>query len=243
MSIKSFVLLFVALFGVTSFTSAETSDNLNNSNRLKIKAQAVKGHRPLTNYTEARTYLMTRVHIQNENNSFFVRDVYCGQIIKLKSQSDMPSHDIINTEHTWPQSRFSNRADKTQQKSDLHHLYPTNSKANSMRANHVFTEVKDAGSIFQGCPESKLGTIEATGSLGFEPPEEHKGNVARALFYFSVRYDIEIPDHEETILRQWHNSDPIDETEFRRNNSIEKIQGNRNPFIDEPELADQIANF
>lgn len=45
------------------------------------------------------------------------------------------------------------------------------------------------------------------------------------------------------FLRMWNNIDPVDENERRRNDIVEKEQGNRNPFIDDPGLADLITNF
>jgi len=44
-----------------------------------------------------------------------------------------------------------------------------------------------------------------------------------------------------SVLLEWHEEDPVDAREIRRNNIIfEDYQGNRNPFIDHPEFADMI---
>ncbi len=48
---------------------------------------------------------------------------------------------------------------------------------------------------------------------------------------------------EESFLRKWHEQDPVDDKELARNSAIQEIQNNRNPFIDEPQLVDQINNF
>ena len=77
----------------------------------------------------------------------------------------------------------------------------------------------------------------------FEPPQRHKGNVARALFYFSVRYRLAISATQEAHLRAWHRKDPVDESEKNRNDLVQEIQGNRNPFIDFPHLVDSIDDF
>jgi deoxyribonuclease I len=77
----------------------------------------------------------------------------------------------------------------------------------------------------------------------FEPPAEHRGNAARAIFYMSVRYDKELPEKLEATLRQWHRDDPVDAAEIERCDEIERLQGNRNLFIDRPELVDLIADF
>jgi deoxyribonuclease-1 len=52
-----------------------------------------------------------------------------------------------------------------------------------------------------------------------------------------------IDKNEEEFLRQWDKADPIDQEEKDLNESIYAIQGNRNPFIDIPNLADNIDRF
>ena len=49
-----------------------------------------------------------------------------------------------------------------------------------------------------------------------------------------------ISDLEEFYLRKWHQEDPVDAEEISRNDRVEKAQGNRNPFIDNPRLATRI---
>ena len=63
------------------------------------------------------------------------------------------------------------------------------------------------------------------------------------MFYFSVRYNMDISSSVERTLKKWHELDPVDEAEMKRNQEIYLIQGNRNPFIDFPELASRISNF
>ena len=77
----------------------------------------------------------------------------------------------------------------------------------------------------------------------FEPRDEVKGDVARILFYLMIRYN-EADSYKLTtvatsveMLLRWNEADPVDSWEMNRNNVIEGIQGNRNPFIDHPELA------
>tara|TARA_Y100000385_G_C12769745_1_gene498765 strand:+ start:106 stop:387 length:282 start_codon:yes stop_codon:yes gene_type:complete len=77
----------------------------------------------------------------------------------------------------------------------------------------------------------------------FEPVDIHKGNVARAMFYFSIRYKKNLSKEQETLFRSWNTQDPVDTQEQLRNDRIEKIQGNRNPFIDNDALVEQIESF
>ncbi|WP_413943521.1 endonuclease I family protein [Bdellovibrio sp. HCB-162] len=202
-------------------------------------------------YNGARVYLMGKFYLHdNGGGNYSVTDVYCDN---EKTAADfrggnapapnrIPDSNVINVEHTWPQSRFSGKFDKGTQKADLHHLFPTDSKLNSVRGNNNFGEVvKDTKTL--GCPASRFGTPDGGGKEIFEPPHNHKGNVARALFYFSLRYDLPINASEEAFLRKWAKEDPIDDEEIRRNDDIYQTQGNRNPFIDFPNLQDNIADF
>ncbi len=114
----------------------------------------------------------------------------------------------LNCEHVVPQSFF-NKAEPM--RSDLHHLYACNIGDNSRRG--------------------------ATPYPGFTP-KGGKGEVARATLYFMLRYpDIKLPYRSNAVetLKEWSANDPPDEHERHRNKEIQRIQGNRNPFIDHPE--------
>ena len=50
------------------------------------------------------------------------------------------------------------------------------------------------------------------------------------------------PD-QESVLRQWHHDHPVDADEFQRNDVIYHTQGSRNPFVDYPNLVDQISDY
>ena len=100
--------------------------------------------------------------------------------------------------------------------------------------------------------------IDADGD-SFEPPNPAKGQIARMIFYMAVRYDGG-PDENmpNLVLRnennrvneswigklctliEWNNRFAPTEFERRRNNRVMEIQGNRNPFIDEPNRANLI---
>ncbi|MBV2169573.1 MAG: endonuclease [Bdellovibrio sp.] len=202
-------------------------------------------------YDGARVFLMGSYYlIDHGNGSYGVRDVYCdtektAEDFKGRSTpgpDKIPDNNVINVEHTWPQSRFSGRHNKGLQKADLHHLFPTDTQLNSIRGNYTFGEVTQDSQKLK-CPVSRFGRPASGNREVFEPPKNHKGNVARALFYFSLRYDLPITPGEEAFLKKWSKEDPVDEDEVRRNNEIFRVQGNRNPFVDFPELEDSIQDF
>jgi hypothetical protein len=198
-----------------------------------------RNHSPL-GYREARIKLLGYMAIKGAQNSYFVTDVYCEADYSSPGIGRVPNNNIINVEHTWPQSKFGG-SDRGFQKSDLHHLYPADSQLNSIRGNQPFGDVIDQTQNTK-CPVCSVG-LNQNGRRVFEPPQDHKGNVARALFYFSVRYRMPISDDEETALKRWHQEDPVDSEELLRNEQVESYQGNRNPFIDEPQLVQLISNF
>lgn len=204
-----------------------------------------KNHTKLS-YGQARTKLFSDIYLERDNYGYFIAGTYCLKKFYpfdgAHPNGRLPNSDIFNTEHTWPQSKFSRNFNKNLQKADLHHLFPTFSRINSERGNFPFAEVSKTRDLF--CNESQIGNSswENRGTY-FEPPDNQKGNTARAMFYFSVRYKIAIDQVQESYLRKWHRDDPVDSVEKFRHEKIYRIQKNRNPFIDSPELVSEIIDF
>lgn len=148
----------------------------------------------------------------------------------------------FNTEHTWPQSRG---ADSEPARSDVHHLFPVDIDANNRRANFEFGHVAcDETSCDWHRDESFLGpSADDDREPVFEVQPERRGDIARAILYFSLRYEEPISPEEEVVLREWNCQDPPDEYELARNDDIEQFQQNRNPFIDRPDFVDRIEEF
>jgi deoxyribonuclease-1 len=203
----------------------------------------------MVGYDDAREILFGELYLTKKNGSYAIPDLYCERILGSEDldgavigPGKIPDHRYLNTEHTWPQSDFSRRYVKELQKSDLHHLFPTDSEMNSRRSSYPFGEVAEEDGRPLKCTNSKLGESRG-GQTVFEPPTSHRGNVARAMFYFAVRYEMNIAGEEEATLRAWDKADPADEAEKARNEVIFGHQHNRNPFVDFPNLADQIGDF
>lgn len=239
----SLALAVLFSFQVSAQLPAQQDDGI----LRQLHAETKKGHQSLA-YGTARQFLFGRLHLKENKGDYYVQDVYC---LKEFTKSDFPSKsgvgpnrtpdsNILNAEHTWPQSRFTTQFPREAQKTDLHHLFPTDSQMNAIRGNYKFGEVSNPEKRLP-CNTSAIG--RAPGGYRFEPPQEHKGNVARALFYFSTRYLIKIDSDEEQFLRSWHQQDPVDADERARNTGIERLQGNRNPYIDRPELVNHVRNF
>lgn len=167
-------------------------------------------------------------------------------------------HNGLNIEHSVANSWWGGKSGSVEAYSDLYLLNPSNSDANNRKSNWPLGEVANA-SWTNGL--SRLGTPVAGQGGGsttvFEPADEYKGDFARAFFYvFTVYADIpwqESPAYMYDagdpltlrpwacrMLLDWAQQDPVDSREAERNEQIAKLQGNRNPYIDMPLLADYI---
>ncbi|MCB0391354.1 MAG: endonuclease [Bdellovibrionales bacterium] len=203
----------------------------------------------LYTYKEARKFLFGTLYLDEDAHGTYIKGVYCNYKYREKDfpknagigKGKLPSAKVLNTEHTWPQSKFNPNESQSLQKADLHILFPASPRANSLRSNLDFQQLSQVSQNI--CNDSGKGYINYAEGNYFEPPEEHKGNVARALFYFSVRYQLPIVDHVENTLRLWHINDPIDQDETNRHQQIFEFQKVRNPFIDHPWLVNYINDF
>lgn len=238
---KTGILLLVlsAFFNSPVFAKIDLSST--DQGALKHEAaQIASSHHNGLGYGTARIDLLGGLALHKNGNKYFITDVYCEAEYSAPGPGKIPNNSILNVEHTWPQSKFGGSG-KGLQKSDLHHLFPSDSELNSVRGNNDFGIVVTPEDTLK-CAQSKIGR-NAQGHRVFEPPQAHKGNVARALFYFSVRYNMRIDATQEEVLKEWNQLDPVDANEMQRNDEIEKLQGNRNPFIDQPEIAGFISDF
>jgi hypothetical protein len=173
-------------------------------------------------------------------------DVHGGQVECVYTGERFQPRELdrtggFNVEHSWPQSEFG--GESATAKGDMHHLFPTERDINSCRSNYPYgwTESPSGPPCSRG--GSERGPSVEGGETVFEVRPVKRGDMARAHFYFSVRYNLRIPADEEAVLRCWHGEDPPDDEERTRNTAIESLQGNRNPFIDRPEFLGAIANL
>ena len=172
-----------------------------------------------------------------------------GKIVLLYTSSVVTRNDFIgsgsigwNREHVWPKSLggFGNEGAGA----DLHHVRPDDVTTNAVRANDKYGNVTN-GKDVKG--SSLVGGAVGGKSGGgyFEPLDNVKGDVARICLYVYVRYGGELSKcssitnvfESVDVLLEWCALDPVDTWEMGRNEVVGAIQGNRNVFIDYPELA------
>ncbi|MFO7896701.1 MAG: endonuclease [Candidatus Cloacimonadales bacterium] len=203
-------------------------------------------------YDEARDIMYSEIDLQPYN---LLECVYSGFTIELDPSLD-PSTDAfykgINCEHTWPQSYGSG---SEPQKSDMHHLFPSKDNVNSSRGNSPFAENIDTETdkwyyndiVLEEIPLTnidKYSEKDNGGSGYFEPRESHKGDAARAVFYFYTMYqDVADDDfflEQKDILFKWHIYDPVSEVEMQRSDAIAEYQDYPNPFVIDETLINRI---
>lgn len=157
--------------------------------------------------------------------------------------------DPINAEHLVPQSYYGSISPM---RSDMWSLRPAHGSPNSARSNNPYGEVDDAAAQWYGVDASgnyiSTGTIpanadafsELSGGV-WEPREDQKGDIARAVYYFYTMYPTQAGDIsgvcDPQTLYTWHLNDPVSAFEVQRNDRIEVSQGNRNPYVDDPGLV------
>lgn len=142
-----------------------------------------------------------------------------------------------NREHTYAQSLAtpSMTTSSPNAGTDAHHLRSSDVQMNGNRGNRLFA----AGSGNAG-----------NAGVNWYPGDEWKGDVARMMMYMYLRYDSQcLPNNVGVgtavptdlsmiaLFLQWNADDTVSVYETNRNNLLQGIQGNRNPFIDNPYLA------
>ncbi len=160
----------------------------------------------------------------------------------------------MNREHSFPKSWWGGAV--VDAYTDLNHLYPADGPANMAKSNWPLGEVStasfDNGVTRVGSPVSGQGG--GAGSV-FEPDNRYKGDFARTYFYMATCYQdykwkytymvsnsswLTLNDWSIKLLLKWSRQDPVSDKETARNDAVYRIQNNRNPFIDHPELIEYI---
>ncbi len=203
-------------------------------------------------YSTARDTMF--LHVWREGGQLEAQ--YTGYSIPLPVGVDPTEHAFdlgINTEHVYPRSKGTRTGNA---EADMHHLYPTRIEVNADRGSLPFADIPDNLTQRwyyldqqQSLPPSSNRDAYSEGStFAFEPREERKGDIARAIFYiWSIyRNEAEAADPtffaaQQNTLCSWHAADPVDAAEFARSEAIARYQGNHNPFVLDCSLPDRLA--
>ena len=190
--------------------------------------------------SSGETHLATQLQYADEDPTNSSNMVY---LYSRDSVAKNPASSW-NREHVWPQSLSSGNWGTSEGGTDILHLRPTYSSANSSRGNLPFGDTNKA-------EERRIKTTNMLFGYGngtyFEPLDSVKGDVARIIMYVWTTYNtypgysnlnlLKVFQSYDTLLR-WHISDKPDVLEGNRNDYCQTSrQKNRNPFVDHPELA------
>jgi len=245
-------ILLLSLTFINAQTQITIGDSLSGQNLLNYVTLHYKTNTTL-GYDTARDTLYSIIDLHDDS---LLTCVYTDYTIALNGITD-PSTDAfykgINCEHSWPQSMG---AVDEPQKSDMHHLFPCKDNVNSSRGNDPYGEIPDSDTDTWYWLDTSTTTIptinidlwsekENDGAQTFEPREDHKGNAARAMFYFFAMYqnaaDINFWNVQKETLLDWHYYDSIDTNEYDRTYQIASYQENNpNPFVLDSSLARRI---
>lgn len=174
-----------------------------------------------------------------------------------------------NREHVWCQSLSGGLWGESGGGSDMHHIRPVETGLNSARGNKKFAELNGTGKAvhYEDASNKPVALGGYTGSNKFEPINKVKGDVARIVMYVYTHYNnysnvngttngkgsvkfgtlkftnVVSASNEYAaidLLLKWNEQDPVDDIERARNDAVYKIQGNRNPFVDNSDYAEMI---
>ncbi len=209
-----------------------------------------KGHKEIS-YGDKTWQAFRSTDIKTVDGVDYWWDMYSTNLVAVSS-----GHGGMNIEHSVANSWWDGT--KNAAYKDLVHLNPSDATANNRKSNYPLGEVGDVtwenGVTFVGRPSNGTG---GGSSYVYEPTDEYKGDFARVFMYmfcaykdmkwgtrFTWMYDTSDPlmfrPWAQELLLRWSGDDAVSQKERDRNDGVEKEQGNRNPFIDLPDLADHI---
>ena len=216
---------------------------LKNAVHNLIKPHTVVSYNSLWNYFPSTDCMLT--------DKSRVWDMYSSKTYYFRGFSSVSG---MNKEHSFPKSWWGGT--EVDAYTDLNHLYPSDGDANLAKNNHPLGEVETAsynnGVTKVGTP--KKGQGGGDGSV-FEPADQYKGDFARTYFYMATCYQdykwkytymVNNSDWKTLntwaidLLLKWSRNDPVSDKETTRNDAVYRVQNNRNPFIDHPELVEYI---
>ena len=253
----TYFLFFLAICACTNAYSQTPSGYYSSAENKSDQSLRLALHNIIDDHTEYSytsssidTWDILKESDADPNNANNVLLIYTRE--SVNGSQEYASSAGWNREHVWAKSR-GDFGTAIGAGTDVHNLRASNITVNTTRLNYSFDDCTS-----NSC-EDIYENYYSSSALVFEPRDIDKGDVARIIFYMDVRYDgdndeldlemtedvlsisSKLPRHGvRSTLLEWHAKDPVDDFERNRNNVIYGYQGNRNPFIDHPELVDYL---
>ena len=164
-----------------------------------------------------------------------VEALYTGRQVSQSKSHKKRAPKGMNCEHLFPRAWMGGRKNKRfrQMEADLHNLYPSEIQVNSRRGHLPFGRVEF--SRYPKAAPSKIG-YNSNKQEVIEPRDERKGDIARSILYFALKWKRRLPGNQYKTLLDWAQKDPVDQIERKRNRRIFQLQGHSNPFVECPEV-------
>jgi len=251
--IALFLLITLSVHAVIPLGYYSTLDGKVTADLKTAAFQDIKTHISLS-YEDMWTYFPQTDFLPADPTEIW--DMYSNNIVLFTA------HSSIDKEHCVPNSWWGGPdVDNQYAYGDLMNLFPSNNSINRSKGNNPLSEV-GATTPAGNNGVSKSGTSITVGYVGsgFEPADEYKGDFARTYFYMATCYQDYTTWRTSTtgeyqitggaypsfqpwaipLLMKWDRQDPVSEKERIRNETVYRLQNNRNPFIDYPRLAEYI---
>lgn len=236
--------------------SAIPANYYNSINGLADSDLKTALHKLIYNHTEVKSYNALPEYFRTTDN-YPGTDYWWDMYSDMQVSMYITFGTYMNREHCFPKSWWGGST-STPAYVDLFHLYPSEAAANQAKSNYplgeVVTSTFDNGVVKVGYATTGQG---GGSSKVFQPNDIYLGDFARTYFYVVTCYQNLTWDSKYMymveqntyptlkpwaidLLLKWHRADPVSEKEVNRNEAVYGFQGNRNPFIDHPELVEYI---
>ena len=184
------------------------------------------------NQPKSKSYNWSRYEAADEAEGApnYVLCLYTRHNIPKNNHVGSYSWDTWNREHIWTQSKYPNSD------TDNHNIFACEGQINNVRGSLKFGDVANTDTNRVSVHGHQTDCYKAS-SL-FEPCDAAKGEVARSVMYGAIYYGYSLSEMLDINLAlKWNEEFPVSNREIYRNNTVNDLQGNRNPFVDHPEYA------
>ncbi|MBQ9076830.1 MAG: endonuclease [Muribaculaceae bacterium] len=249
--------VLVSLFGGMAVLSAQDLSAYINGRSgagLKNSLAAVCRPRHIVSGLTVRNGAWQAFRITDTNSDGTVRDRYSSEcrefpVDGFSPVSGMTADAVVCTSYWGSACSYGDTV-----RLDLHHLLPCNIAVPENKSDYVPGEV--VSPVYDnGVWKAGIGLIAGENAEVYQPSAEYRGDFARMIMYVATLYPCDrwkgkavhlfadngfptLNNYAVKLLLAWHREDPVSDVERKRNDAVESVQGNRNPFVDYPDLAE-----
>lgn len=239
--------------GLDGLSGAELKDAIHTLVTSDVAMLPYGNNGTSTNITKPKTWW--GFYLTDRDSDGKVIDRYSGETFSFSNRGNSVSG--MNIEHSFPKSWWGGNENNAYK--DLINLMPCESTINNWKSNYPMGKVDN---VWRTNGVTKIGTpagsSDSQSTRFWEPDDKWKGDFARGYFYMATAYQdftwsgdqaLRILDNNTyptlkewayTLYLEWARNDKVAEIETDRNNNVQWMQGNRNPYVDFPNLAEYV---